>query len=62
MQCGPTTSGTTAVPGTAAIAAGKSQLIYCSWNQGGAQAGQQFVGTVSLANGGQAQFSGTFGQ
>jgi hypothetical protein len=62
MQCGPTTSGTTAVLGTAVITAGKSQLLYCSWNQGGAQAGQQFVGTVSLANGGQAQFSGTFGQ
>jgi flagellin-like protein len=62
MQCGPTTSGTTAVPGTTAITAGKSQLIYCSWSSGSAQPGQQFVGTVSLANGGQAQFSGTFGQ
>jgi flagellin-like protein len=69
MQCGATpltsvsgsTTVTTGGTGTTAITAGQSQLIYCSWNPSGAQPGQQFVGAVSLANGAQVQFSGTFG-
>jgi flagellin-like protein len=61
MQCGPTATSSTASAGTAVITAGQSATIYCSWSTS-AQAGQQFVGTVSLGNGGQVQFSGTFGQ
>jgi flagellin-like protein len=61
MQCG---SATNASPvNTAAVlipAGGSSSQISCSFS-GSPNAGQQFVGTVSLANGGQVQFSGTFG-
>jgi flagellin-like protein len=59
MTCG-STSGTAA---TVLISAAGNAQISCWFSSSpGPQAGQQFVGTVSLANGGQVQFSGTFGQ
>jgi flagellin-like protein len=61
MTCGTTTSASPVSPTSVLIAAGGSNQISCSFDASSAQAGQQFVGTVSLANGGQVQFSGTFG-
>jgi hypothetical protein len=58
MTCG---SASTATSAAVLISAGGSSQIVCSFDATSAQPGQQFVGTVSLANGGQVQFSGTFG-
>jgi flagellin-like protein len=61
MQCGSATISSPVNTATVQISAGGSNQISCSFS-GSPQAGQQFVGTVSLGNGGQVQFSGTFGQ
>jgi flagellin-like protein len=61
MTCG-TSPGGTFTTTTVLISAGGSSQITCLFSPTQTpQAGQQFVGTVSLANGGQVQFSGTFG-